>query len=125
VSEAVIESRYSYAETLARLQTAIVAAGSTLFASIDQSAAAKSVGLHLRPTTLLIFGNPRGGTPLMEAFPMIALDLPLKLLVWEEHGVHVAYTPVRVIAERYGVTGKDALVTALDHGLETLVASVT
>jgi uncharacterized protein (DUF302 family) len=121
----VTRSRYAYADTIARLQSAISAAGATLFASIDQSAAARSVGVLLRPTTLLIFGNPKGGTPLMEAFPTIALDLPLKLAIWEEDGVQVAYTPVKVLAERHGVTGKEALVAALDHGFETLVGSVT
>ncbi|HTV73213.1 MAG TPA: DUF302 domain-containing protein [Candidatus Acidoferrales bacterium] len=126
MSESVVKvSRYSYAETVERLVAAIAAAGSTLFAKIDQSAAAQSVGLHLRPTTLLLFGNPRGGTPLMEASPLIALDLPLRLLVWEEQGVQVAYTTVQVLAQRYGLTGKEALVSALDRALDTLAGSVS
>jgi len=81
--------------------------------------------MSLRPTTLLIFGNPKGGTLLMDAFPLSALDLPLKLLVWEESDtVDVAYTPANVLAARYGVAGKDALIAALDHALETVVASI-
>ncbi len=126
MSEAVVvTSRHSYAETVGRLKTAIAAAGSTLFASIDQSAAAASVGLELRPTTLLIFGNPKGGTPLMDAFPLSALDLPLKLLIWEENGnVKVAYVAPAVVATRYGVVGKDAVIGALDHALEAIVATI-
>jgi len=118
-------SRYPFPETVARLSKAIADAGNTLFADIDQSAAAQSVGLALRPTRLLIFGNPKGGTPLMDAFPLVALDLPLKMLVWEEDGkTQVAYTRATVLAQRYGVTGKDALVAAIDHALEAVAASV-
>lgn len=118
-------SRYPYAETLERLTAAIAEAGSTLFACIDQRAAARAVGLELRPTTLLVFGNPKGGTPLMVAYPLAALDLPLKLVVWEENAaVNVAYVPVRVIASRYGVVGKETLVAALDGALAALVATV-
>jgi uncharacterized protein (DUF302 family) len=126
VSEAVVtSSRHSYPETLERLKGAIASAGGTLFAELDQSAAAKGVGLNLRPTTLLIFGNPKGGTLLMDAFPLTALDLPLKLLVWEEAGaVEVAYTPASSIAARYAVTGKDALIAALDVALRSAVASL-
>ena len=89
-------SRYPFDETIARLRDAIANAGNTLFADIDQSAAAKTAGLSLRPTRLLIFGNPKGGTPLMDAFPPIAVELPLKIAVWEENGkTAMAYTSVR------------------------------
>ena len=61
----------------------------------------------------------------MDAFPLSALDLPLKLLIWEENGtISVAYTPASVIAARYGVNGRDALVASLDRALEALVASI-
>ena len=120
-------SRYSYTETVARLSQAILAAGNAIFATIDQSAAAARVGLPLRPTSLIVFGNPKGGTPLMDAFPLIALDLPLKLLVWEAQGaaVNVAYTPMSEIARRYQVTGHDALVAAMDRALETIGDAVS
>ena len=118
-------SRFSYAETLERLKDTIVSGGNTIFASIDQSAAARSVGLTLRPTTLLVFGNPQGGTPLMESFPLVALDLPLKLLVWEEGGVvNVAYVPMSEIAARYGVTGMDTRIEAMDRAIDSLTATV-
>jgi len=119
-------SLHSYSETVAKLAAAITHGGGTLFANIDQSAAAQSVGLTLRPTTLLVFGNPRGGTPLMDAFPLVALDLPLKLLIWEEPGaVKVAYTPPAELAERYGVTGKDQVISSMEHQVEALVGSVS
>lgn len=119
-------SRYPFAETVAALQLAIVGAGATLFATIDQSAAAHSVGLELRPTTLLVFGNPKGGTPLMDALPLVALDLPLKLVVWEENGVvSVAYAPARVLAERYDLSGKDTVLASIDGQVERITASVT
>jgi uncharacterized protein (DUF302 family) len=126
MTEVVVSStRYPYDDTVARLRKAITDTGNNLFADLDQSVAAQSVGLTLRPTRLLVFGNPRGGTPLMDAFPLIALDLPLKLLVWEENAkVKVAYTQAAVLAERYDVTGKDAQIAAMDRTLEAVVAAV-
>jgi len=119
-------SRYSYSETLAKLTKAMTDAGNTIFATIDQAAAAAGVGLTLRPTTLIVFGNPKGGTPLMDAFPLVGLGLPLKLLVWEENGdVSVAYEPMSAIAARYGVTGMDARIAAMDHALDGVTNAVT
>jgi uncharacterized protein (DUF302 family) len=119
-------SRYSYSDTLARLTGAILGAGNTIFATIDQAAAAKDAGLELRPTSLIVFGNPKGGTPLMDAFPLVGLELPLKVLAWEtDGGVDVAYVPVSNIAARYGVTGMDERVAAMDHALDALTDSVT
>ncbi|HTU71782.1 MAG TPA: DUF302 domain-containing protein [Candidatus Baltobacteraceae bacterium] len=114
-------SRQSYSQTLAALSKAITEGGNTIFATIDQAAAARSVGMSLRPTALIVFGNPKGGTPLMDAFPLVALELPLKLLIWEEpDGVRVAYVPMSEIAARYGVTGMDPRISAMDHLLDTL-----
>ena len=118
-------SRLAYAETIETLKEAIVKAGNTIFACIDQTAAAQGAGLTLRPTMLIVFGNPRGGTPLMDAFPLVALDLPLKLLVWEDSlGVNVAYVPMSDIAARYGVTGMDARIEAMDRAVDSLISSV-
>ena len=114
-------SRYSYSDTIAQLSKAIVNSGNTIFATIDQSAAAMGAGLTLRPTSLIIFGNPKGRTPLMDAFPLVALDLPLKLLVWEENGkIKVAFVSMSEIAARYGVTGMDTQVAAMDRALNAL-----
>jgi uncharacterized protein (DUF302 family) len=118
-------SRLPYNQTLETLKDAIVKGGNTVFASIDQSAAAESVGMTLRPTTLIVFGNPKGGTPLMAAFPLVALELPLKILVWEESGgVNVAYVPMSEIAARYGVMGIDARIEAMDRAIDSLVQTV-
>ncbi len=76
-------SPYPVAETIDRLEAALRSKGLKIFARIDQKAEAEGVGLTMRPTQLLIFGDPKGGTPLMNAHPSIALDLPLKALVWE------------------------------------------
>ena len=76
-------SSHSVEETAKRLVGALESAGMTVFAGIDQQAAAAAVGLTMRPMTLLVFGNPQGGTPLMQAYPTLAIDLPLKALVWE------------------------------------------
>jgi uncharacterized protein (DUF302 family) len=119
-------SRLSYAETLATLKKAITDGGNTIFAAIDQSAAAAGVGLTLRPTTLIVFGNPKAGTPLMEAFPLFALELPLKLLVWEESGrVLVAYEPMSEIAACYPIIGMGARFEAMDSALDALTNAVT
>jgi len=119
------KSRHSYVDTVTQLSKAIGAGGNTIFATIDQAAAAQGVGMTLRPTTLIVFGNPKGGTPLMDAFPLVALDLPLKLLVWQDgDAVSVAHTPAAEIAARYGVTGKDALVATMDAALRMLTDSV-
>jgi len=118
-------SRFSYDETLRVLKDKIIKGGGTIFASIDQAAAAESVGMTLRPTTLIVFGNPKGGTPLMQGFPLVALELPLKLLVWEESGiVSVAYVSVSEIAARYGVTGMDEQLQTLDRNVEALTDAI-
>ena len=119
------KSRLSYSETIEHLSKTITGAGNTIFATIDQAVAAAGAGLTLRPTTLIIFGNPKGGTPLMDAAPLFALELPLKLLIWEENGaVNVAYTPLHEIAARYSLTGVDAPIQAIDRALEALTSSV-
>lgn len=118
-------SRHSYSETIATLTKTLTGGGNTIFATIDQAAAAASAGLNLRPTTLIIFGNPKGGTPFMEAFPAVGLELPLKLLVWEDNAkVMVAYKRVSAIAAAYNVTGMDARVEAMDHALDTLTNTI-
>lgn len=98
-------SRHAYAETVAKLEAAIAGKGLTLFARIDHAAAAEAVDLPLRPTLLLVFGNAKGGTPLMQAAQTIGIDLPLKLLVWEdERGVtSVSYNDPAWLAARHGL----------------------
>jgi uncharacterized protein (DUF302 family) len=81
-----IQSKFSFTDTLTNLKAALEGHGFTIFAVIDHQAAARSVGLEMPPTTVLIYGNPKGGTPLMIAAPDFALELPLRVLVREEAG---------------------------------------
>src|SRR5271154_5887208 len=81
-----VPSPYPVPETLARLQSVLKEKGISVFALIDHSGEAEKAGLKMRPTQLLIFGNPKGGTPLMLAAPSVAIDLPLKALVWQDEG---------------------------------------
>jgi uncharacterized protein (DUF302 family) len=78
-----VESNHPVAAVLSRLETTLAAKGIALFARIDHAAGAAGVGLALRPTTVMIFGDPRAGTPLMQSDQRIGLDLPLKVLAWE------------------------------------------
>jgi uncharacterized protein (DUF302 family) len=88
-----------------RLEAAVAQRGLTVFARIDFAADAAAVGLALRPTRLLLFGNPKAGTPLIAAAPTAALDLPLKVLVWEadDGTAWVGYNPPEDLGERHGV----------------------
>jgi uncharacterized protein (DUF302 family) len=113
------------ADTVARLLTLLESKGMTVFAVIDQQAAARQVGLDLRATTLVLFGNPAGGTPVMEAAPLSALDLPLKVLIWDggDQGCQVSYTDPAVLGARYGLpAGTLAPLMAIGGLTDALVA---
>ena len=98
------DSPRSIEQTVARLTELIDGHGMKIFAIIDQSAEARGVGLHLRPTTLVIFGNPAAGTAVMDAAPLTALDLPLKILVWAERDqTRVSYIAPGTLADRYSL----------------------
>jgi uncharacterized protein (DUF302 family) len=98
-------SPFSVEETVERLLEAIHNRNLTLFARIDHSDLARGVGLMMQEAHVLIFGNPKGGTPLMIASPLLALDLPLKVLVWQSQDaqVWVSTTSVAYLSERYGL----------------------
>jgi uncharacterized protein (DUF302 family) len=98
-------SNFSVDETLAKLQMLLKARGISVFALIDHSGEAEKVGMSMRPTKLLIFGNPKGGTPLMVATPSLAIDLPLKILIAEDDQgkVWVSYNRSDYLAERHGL----------------------
>ena len=100
-----IPSHHSVDETVEKLKGILAAKGVTLFALVDHSGEAEKVGLKMRPTKLLIFGSPKGGTPLMLAAPSIAIDLPLKILIWEDATgkVWVSYNSLAYLQERHGV----------------------
>jgi uncharacterized protein (DUF302 family) len=114
-------SPHSPQRTADLLESFLSGKGMKIFARIDQAAEAASVGMELRPTILLLFGNPRGGTPLMQQFPNLALDLPLKALIWEEAGqVHVSFTSPEELRERYNlpITPFETLPNLLKSALE-------
>jgi len=96
-------SKHSVEQTVERLETILRSNGITVFAVVDHSGEAASVGMKMRPTNLLIFGNPKAGTPLMLAAPSIAIDLPLKILVWEDAGgkVWVSYNSPQYLMKRH------------------------
>ncbi|MBV8887429.1 MAG: DUF302 domain-containing protein [Chroococcidiopsidaceae cyanobacterium CP_BM_RX_35] len=98
-------SPYSVIETIARLEAILQAKAITIFACIDQKAEAEKAGLSLRPTQLLLFGNPKAGTPLMVAEPTSALDLPLKVLVWEsaDGKVWLSYNDANYLKQRFSL----------------------
>jgi len=99
------QSPFSVEETLERLQDIIRNRNLTLFANIDHSGEARRVGLTMQEAHVLIFGNPKGGTPLMIASPLLALDLPLKVLVWQsaDHKVWVSTDSVTYLRDRYAI----------------------
>ena len=115
-------SHLPVAETVARLTDMVSAKGMRLFAVIDQRAEAQQAGLDLRETTLVIFGSPAAGTPVMAASPLSALDLPLKVLVWDDQGqTKVSYVAPDTLAARYhlgdGLAGNLAGINALTDAL--------
>lgn len=100
-----VRSRYSVLETLVRFEAILKEKGLTIFARVDHSGEAKKVGMEMRPTQLVIFGSPKGGTPLMMAAPSLAIDLPLKALAWQdERGeVWLSYNAPEYIQQRHGI----------------------
>lgn len=123
-----IQSEFGGPETLARLEAAINAAGMTVYARIDHGAAAGAVDLALGATELVIFGNAKGGTLLMQAHQAVGIDLPLKALVYEDASGHVfvAYNDPRWIAERHGL-GAEILstVAAMASAIRGIVVHAT
>ena len=112
-------SPFAVEETLVHLQTAIHSRNMNIFAHIDHSGEARRVGLTMQEAHVLIFGNPKGGTPLMIASPLLALDLPLKVLVWQsvDDQVWVSTTSVDYLRDRYAIpqelVGNIAVVDAI------------
>ena len=106
-----IRSPYDALETMNRLEATVKQRGLTVFVRIDHAAGAAKVGKNLRPTELLIFGNPAGGTPLMECAQTAGIDLPLKALVWEDEAsqVWLGYNDPAFLAQRHGASSCPAV----------------
>jgi uncharacterized protein (DUF302 family) len=118
-----VKSQYSVDETVKRLESAFAEKGLKVFALIDHSGEAEKAGLEMHPTKLLIFGSPKGGTPLMVAAPSLAIDLPLKALVAEgdDGKVSVSYNDPEYLRQRHGIPAD--LVKNI-AGAGTLIAKV-
>ncbi|MEA2919754.1 MAG: hypothetical protein QOJ15_11835 [Bradyrhizobium sp.] len=113
---ATVRSNFGPKDTMNRLEAEVQARGLTVFARIDHAAGAAEVGLPLRPTDLLIFGNAKGGTPLMQSAQTIGIDLPLKILVWQDTagGTWMSYNDPVWLAQRHGLGADvDATVNVL------------
>ena len=109
-------------ETMDRLEAAIKDKGLTVFARIDHAGGAAEAGMSLRPTEVLIFGNPKAGSPLMQAAQTLGIDLPLKALVFEDEAGKswVAFDDPQWLAARHGVSGQDKLLAAMTNALEAI-----
>lgn len=123
-----LQSAHDFDTTLGRLTAALEAKGITIFARIDHAAGAKNVGLELRPTMLIVFGNPAAGTPLMQAAQTAGIDLPLKALVWQDADktVKLSYNDPAWIAERHALNDKATeAVATIGAALKSLATHAT
>jgi uncharacterized protein (DUF302 family) len=123
-----IRSNFEPTETMARLEAAVTARGMTVFAHIDHAAGAAEAGLPLRPTDLLIFGNAKGGTPAMQSLQTLAIDLPLKALVWRDEAgaTWLSYNdPVWLVERHEGGAEARATVRGMAAALEAIARTAT
>jgi uncharacterized protein (DUF302 family) len=116
-------SPYSVTETIDRIATVVEAKGFTVVARVDHAAAASKVEMSLPPTEVLIFGNPKGGTPFMLCQQALGLELPLKVLAWEQASgeVLLSYNDPQFLATRYGAIGCDEVVMNISNALQGIV----
>jgi uncharacterized protein (DUF302 family) len=123
-----IRSSYGPKDTMNRLEAEVKAKGMTVFARIDHAAGAAGAGLSLRPTELLIFGNAKAGTPLMQSAQTIGIDLPLKALVWQDASGNtwLSYNDPGWLAKRHGLGHEaDATASAMTAALDAIARAAT
>ena len=123
-----IPSSFGPQDTMNRLEAAVKAKGMTVFARIDHAAGASAVGLSLRPTEVLIFGNAKAGTPLMQSVQTVGIDLPLKALVWQDTSgdTWLSYNVPAWLAERHGLSSQtEAAVGVITAALEAVARAAT
>ena len=120
-----LKSAHSVAVTADRLENVLKSSGMTVLKRIDHAAGAASVGRQFRPTELLIFGNPRVGTPLMQCSPSIAIDLPQKALIWQDRRgqVWLGYNDPKFLALRHDISGCDELLEQVANALAGFAAA--
>ena len=120
------DSASSVAETADRLVGAVENAGATVFARVDHAAGAASIDAELAPMTMVMFGNPRIGTPILQAAPHAGIDLPLRVLIWEEDGTtRVGYLDPAALKARYAVEGADEALAMMTGALDNLTNAAT
>ena len=118
------QSLLSFEETVAAIQKTLNSKGITIFATIDHQAAAKAVGESMSPATVLIVGNPKVGTALMQENPLLAIELPLKILIYEEgKTVNIRYEKVTAIAEKYHIKQNFSTAEKIDAAMQQLIKS--
>ena len=122
-----LKSSHGPQDTMNRLEAAVKAKGMTVFARIDHSAGASAVGLSLNPTEVLIFGNAKGGTPLMQSVQTVGIDLPLKALVWRDASgdTWLSYNDPAWLAKRHGLSGTEAPIGNLKAALDAVGQAAT
>jgi uncharacterized protein (DUF302 family) len=122
-----IRSNFGPKETMDRLEAEIRVQGMTVFGRIDHAAGAAEAGFELRPTELIIFGNARGGTPLMQPAQTVGIDLPLKALVWEDASgtTWLSYNEPGWIAQRHNIKNAEPVVTKLTAALRAMSTKAT
>jgi uncharacterized protein (DUF302 family) len=122
-----VESKFPVKETLDRLSTELDKRGIKVAARIDHAAGAKAVGMELPPTEVLMFGNPKLGTPLMQSNPAIGIDLPMKVLAWQDKAgkVWIGYNAADGLAARHGIKDRDDVVKAMAGALGGLVKAAS
>ena len=122
-----LPSTHEPKDTMNRLEAEVKAKGMTVFARIDHAAGAADAGLSLRPTELLIFGNAKGGTPLMQSVGTIGIDLPLKALVWQDESgkTWLSYNDPAWLAHRHGLSGTEAPIGAMTAALDAVAKAAT
>jgi len=123
----VVKSPYSVSKTLDRFEKIVKSKGMTVFARVDHTKGATKVGLKLRPTAVLIFGNPKIGTLLMQSNQQAGIDLPLKLLAWQDADgqVRIAYNDPGYLVERHHISDRDAVVAKMRKALANFAAAAT
>jgi len=117
-----VESKFGVQETIDRLTAGLEKKGIKVAARIDHAAAAKAAGMQLPPTQVLLFGNPKLGTPLMQSNPEIGIDLPMRVLAWQDKAgkVWLGYTAPETIKGRYGITDRDEIFSTMRAALTGL-----
>lgn len=120
-----VQSAFNVKETADRMESLLKAKGMTVFNRIGHSEAARHVGIDLRDTELIIFGNPKVGSPLMKCQQSVAIDLPQKALVWEDDGakVFISYNNPRYLVERHHIADCEALISKIEKALSGIAKS--